>query len=102
MRKALRTLSAVLAGGLLSLAGLGLSFVVAFFAMFYGLRAVCLLTGNDNWMFLMWFSIILVPAGGFLGFALCVIGATAYIERRRARRPVGFDVVADSTQRDAG
>jgi hypothetical protein len=34
MRKALVTLSAVLAGGMLSLAGLGLSFVVAFFAMF--------------------------------------------------------------------
>ena len=102
MRKALVTLSAVLTGGVLSLAGLALCLVVTFFAMFYGLRVVCWLTKNDDWMFLMWFGIILVPAGGILGFVLCAIGVTAYIERRQNRRPQGFEVVSDSSQHDAG
>jgi hypothetical protein len=101
MRKAHINLSALLAGGFLSLAGLALSLVVAFFAMFYGLRVVCWLTGNDDWMFLMWFGIILVPAGGVLGCFFCFVGVEAFIERRRSRQPQGFDVVPDSTQRHA-
>lgn len=101
MKRGFATFSAVLAGGVLSLAGLALSLVVTFFAMFYGLRVVCWLTGTDDWMSLMWLGIFLVPAGGVLGFALCVTGATAYIQRRRERQRQGFEVVPDAARRDA-
>lgn len=103
MRKTLLTVSAALTGGVLSLAGMAVSVVVAFFAMYYGLRVVCWVTKNDDYMFLMWFGIVLVPAGGILGFALSAICAIAYVEQRRNRqKPQGFEVVPDSTQRDAG
>ena len=103
MSKALVNLSAVLAGGILSLAGLALSFAAVFFAMFYGLRLVCWLTKNDDWMFLMWFSIVLVPLGGILIFAVSGMAAVAYADRRRRRKkPQGFEVVPDSAPRDAG
>jgi uncharacterized membrane protein len=86
MRKPLLPLSAVLAGGVLSLAGLAFSFVLTFFAMFYALRVVCWVTKTDAYMFLMWFGIVLVPAIGFIGFALCATCAAAYIDRRRNRQ----------------
>src|SRR5438067_872782 len=103
MRKALINLSAVLTGGIVSLAGLALSFVVAFFAMFYGLRVVCLLRKDNDWMFLMWFGIVLVPVGGFLIFALVGVGAVAYIDWRRDRKkPRGSEIATDPAPRDAG
>jgi hypothetical protein len=102
MKRGLTDVSTLLTGGVLSLAGLVISFAVAFFAMFYVLRLVCWLTGNDDWMFLMWFGIILVPAGGILSFALCAIGFTAYIERHRTRQRHGFEVVGATTPHDPG
>src|SRR5437764_12858241 len=100
MRNTLVAISALLAGGVLSLVGLALSCVLTFFAMFYALCVVCWVTKNDDWMFAMWLGIIVVPAGGIVLSTLCVIAAAEYVERRRKRQSQGFDVVSDSRQPD--
>ena len=85
MKKPLSKLSTDLTGCVLSVVGLAISFGVPFFGMFYGLRVVCWVTGNENYMVLMWFSLILVPLGGGLIFLLFIICAIAYMEGKKKR-----------------
>ena len=73
----MKVLSAFLTGGV----RLVLSVAVAFFTMVYGLRFVCWLTGNDDYMLLMWLGIVLVPVGGLLSFAFSGIW---FLARRNA------------------
>ena len=73
----MKVLSAFLTGGV----RLVLSVAVAFFTMVYGLRFVCWLTGNDDYMLLMWLGIVLVPVGGLLIF---VFSGIWFLARRNA------------------
>jgi hypothetical protein len=100
MRSNLATLA--LAAGCLG--GSAAAAVGTFFGMFYGLRLVCWLIHNDEYMLLMWLGIAVEPIAILVGFALgyrLVANMLGPPVGKPSQR--GFDVLTGPpAQRDAG